>query len=526
MSELEKYEEQEYFAHIPKQSKAFADYATDVAFLWSRYIFTQRRGNLYFGFCTHCKTEYLIDRLKHNSVASCLKCGSRCTVKTSGLGRTKMIDEVYFVWYEKSISNPQILIAIGIYAIRDYRGDYHQTETAFEMKAVYIFEPGKSRMISRSAYFSRYSGEGFVGRWQKGASVHSLPESTIRTYCSHESIKVAIKDIPFRYSTWESYLEGDMVKFFDLYSKYPCIEHLTKLGVRGIVDAKLNGYSTYSAINWRGKTPQKILKVSKTDLNDIRASGVKVNPLALRLYQISKQDGSNLSMAETSKISEGYGCYLKDLQKILRWTTLRKVNLYMNKQILMKVNNKKHYYSSGDLLTTWRDYISECGQLQMDLSQEVVLFPADLYTAHQETISRIKTIEDKKFNENIRKQVKALQKYCFEDGGLQIRPVAGAEELVKEGNALHHCVGRYAEKYSKGECAIFVIRKVDAPDKPFYTVEVRAGSITQCRGLGNCSPTPEVKSFIDTFTAKKLLTKKRTRVDVTNINQQMEDVAV
>ena len=63
----------------------------------------------------------------------------------------------------------------------------------------------------------------------------------IVTYCSRDSIKKAVKGTPFQYSTYDSYIDGDMVKFFSLYARYPCVEYLTKFGMSELVEAKLIG---------------------------------------------------------------------------------------------------------------------------------------------------------------------------------------------------------------------------------------------------------------------------------------------
>ena len=46
-------------------------------------------------------------------------------------------------------------------------------------------------------------------------------------------------------------------------------------------------------------------------------------------------------------------------------------------------------------------------------------------------------------------------------------------ELVKEGSALDHCVGRngYDKKMAKEETLIFFVRKLEELDKPFVTLE-------------------------------------------------------
>ena len=85
----------------------------------------------------------------------------------------------------------------------------------------------------------------------------------------------------------------------------------------------------------------------------------------------------------------------------------------------------------------------------------------------------------------------------FEADGMKMVLPANAEDLAAEGNALHHCVGSYADRVARKECVILFLRQTEDIGKPFYTVEVRGGEVAQVRGMRNCDPTPEVEEFMD-----------------------------
>ena len=85
----------------------------------------------------------------------------------------------------------------------------------------------------------------------------------------------------------------------------------------------------------------------------------------------------------------------------------------------------------------------------------------------------------------------------FEADGMKMVLPANADDLAAEGNALHHCVGSYANRVAKRECVILFLRLTEDLEKPFYTVEVRNRQVIQVRGWDNCAPTPEVKAFMD-----------------------------
>jgi hypothetical protein len=513
--------------HFPKDlSPDIKKYADDEVFKDSRYIFTRKQGKQQYGYCTYCRTEFKTEGLRHkaNKIEkhplgdeyTCPNCKSTCTVKASGISRSYMVDKAYFVYYEKSLINPNAIIARGIYAVRDYSNDYHNVETKYFEQAWYLFEMGNSVMMSRHAY---YTYDGRMEGWHQSnnQTVFSLysrhkngcfgQEINIVTDCSLESIAMAVKYTPFQYSTWKDYNSyDDMVKFFDLYAKYPCIEYLTKLGLNKVVEDKLIGRRNYSAVHWQGKTLLKVLRLEKKEINDIRAADMVIDSLFLKLLQISKKDGSNLSLKEIKDIHQ-YAHYYDELQKMLKRTTLRKIHSFISKQY-KKHNIDKRYSSEMQVLTTWRDYINDCTTLQLDLTMESILFPPNLHKAHQNTNKQIKLKANKIFNRKISKRAKSLNKYCFEDSGLMIRPAASSLELIEEGIALNHCVGRYAESYANGRTDIFVIRKTSEPDKPYFTVEIIKERVEQVKGNKNSRATEDVDLFMKKFEEEKLGKKK------------------
>ncbi|OIJ17083.1 hypothetical protein BKP37_00650 [Anaerobacillus alkalilacustris] len=503
---LTELQEKEFFAHLPtKISKELNDYVIDQVLRRSRYIFTKRDGaKRQWGYCTHCKRHYLTDNYKHNKVVYCKHCESECTVKDSGRGRKYLADDAYLVWYEKSLIDPEAITARGLYVRRDYSGGYHNVQTDFSVQVMYFFKPGECRMIEPS----------WGGGWKERKSVFSISNSVMqhkRSHYSRGSIASAVKGTMFQYSQWEHFYHEDMVKFFALYAKYPCIEYLTKLGLSNLVNDKLVGLQMYRSINWRGKTLHKVLKVTKQELKtikDLREMNYSVDAFMLHLFQQSKRDGSNISMGEAYQLNTMIpNYYYEELQKLQRYATIGQIYHYMKKQYYGK--SKKQFSRPQDVLTTWKDYLADCRKLEMDLNQEGILYPTNLYKAHQETIKRVKYKEDQELNKKIEERLKVLEALTFTFKGLLIRPAKSTLELIEEGNALNHCVGGYAKRYANGETNLFFIRKLNMPDKPFYTIEIKNNTITQAYGNKNVAPTKQVEKFIDHFKAEKLAKKSK-----------------
>jgi len=509
-------EQQDFFAHFTEKiSQELVDYVTNNVFRYSRYIFVWREKKTQWGHCTHCHQTVVVAEgegyLRHNATWKCPVCESEVTVKSSGISRKYMVDEAYLVWYEKSLVNPKAITMRGIHLKRDYRGDFNCVETVFRVESMYLFAPGHSeqwfqtwqgKWYKSEKIFSECSGNGF----NYNHSMYRVP-----LHVPEECIARAVKGTPFQYSTWKTYFDGDMVRFFDLFTKYPCIEYLTKTGFKEVVRAKLNGWKTYGVINWRAKSLPAVLRMTKHDLKNLRASNHQfLDTYLLYLIQTAKKDGSKLSMDELKRIwADLPEMYERDLRKALQKATLQKLYAYFNKQ----QKRIEFLTSVSAVLLMWNDYIRDCVELGFDLSVETVLFPSNLHLAHEITTRQVNVKKNEKSIAGFNARSKALEKLSFAAQGFFVRPVASQEELITEGKTLKHCVGGYADSHVKGQCGILLLRKVDDPDTPFYTIEIRGTMIAQCYGYKNCAPTPEVAAFIKSFTAEKLTKKETARIE-------------
>jgi len=506
----------EFSKHFSTEiSKSLARYVNETVFKSSRYLFVKTVAGVQFAYCTYCNKQHRTEeRLKHKQLdpVKCPHCKSECKVRGAGISRKYMVDRAVLVWYEKSLVNPQAITARIISVVRNYSGDFKTVKTEFNCSYEYLFEPGRSLWASRwehskpnpkitSAFDRFYSGYGTWPKFRSNANIHR-----------------AVKGTPFQYSTWEKYVRyqnkdyvSDMVHFFDLAARYPCIEYLTKIGMQEMVWAKLYNNPTHGAINWNGKTLPKVLRITKQDIKEVRASGLVFKPHHLRYFQTARKKGLDISISEAFVLAgleySGYQDYYKIA---LTFGSEQKVIKYFLKQI-----RKGHYAEATDVLVDWRDYRRQCAELGIDLKEEHNLFPNDLYAAHTKLTHRIKIKQDELINLKIQQRIHALDKLTFEWNGYLIRPAQSSIELFEEGKRLKHCVGSYAKDYAEGKKDIFLIREIEKPNIPFYTMEVQGNKVVQCRGLRNCSMTDDVKRLVEQFISQKLNPKKnRIKVGV------------
>ncbi|QCT02706.1 hypothetical protein E6C60_1991 [Paenibacillus algicola] len=516
-------EYKDFTKHFPEKiSVQLEKYVTETVLVDSRYLFVKTVSSVQFAYCTHCKKTHQTEkRLRHKQVerAICPKCESKCSIRAAGISRNRMCDYAVLVWYEKSLQDPQAIIARVLNVRRDYSGDFKQVRTEYSCNHMYLFECG------RSTYF------GYQGN--RAQSVYSAFDrfyagyGNWRRFMSQENVQDAVQGTPFQYSTWEKYTKyrnqdytSDMIEFFDLAARYPCIEYLTKLGFSTIIWAKLYKEHTCGAINWNGQTIDKVLRLNKSELKELRSLGIELTPRELRTYQKARNSGFRIGFLDAKALSDLehsiYQDYIKEFQK---YTSTKEIYKYVLKQLQLKGSN---YRQASTALSDWRDYRLQCLDFNIDLSKEKNLFPKELHTAHMKLTKRLKMKADRELNKKIEARLPELNQYCFEKNGFMIRPAVSTMELFEEGKVLQHCVGGYSDRYALGHTDILFVRRIEDPDKSFYTMEIQKGTLIQCRGYKNKDMSEDVRRFVDSFKLSVLTRKKKSQVKMNN----MREVAV
>lgn len=101
-----------------------------------------------------------------------------------------------------------------------------------------------------------------------------------------------------------------------------------------------------------------------------------------------------------------------------------------------------------------------------------------------------------------------LDNLSFSNEEFLIEPLRTVQDFLNESSALNHCVKTYVEQCADGKTNIFGLRKIDEPDKPYFTVNIdNRGGLIQNRGKNNCDSPKEVKAFVAKwlkFVEKKL----------------------
>lgn len=93
--------------------------------------------------------------------------------------------------------------------------------------------------------------------------------------------------------------------------------------------------------------------------------------------------------------------------------------------------------------------------------------------------------------------IPSWEKWRFQKDGLAIVLPESPDAIVKEGIELNHCVGRYIDRVMKQQTNIVFIRKEDALEESFFTVEIDPyNEVVQIHGRNNCNATDRVRKFV------------------------------
>lgn len=313
--------------------------------------------------------------------------------------------------------------------------------------------------------------------WAWAYDIHfNLDEHIVNTSYLH-------KFPEYKYSAWEEAYMG-LFKYLRLYEAYPQIEYMTKSGLQQYSDSiqilkKIGQDKNFS--KWLMRNRQQL------------SSKDYYVGVVLKAYK-SGRDIDELQKLHKFKLSFAHDNAHKALSILFDKPTMRRIEQYVFKKDVS--------------FATYKDYITACKELDLDLTEERNLLPKDFQRWHEIRIDEYatkKAMLDAEKRKELYAQFAAIaEKYL----GLQhnrndtfIAVIAKSPgELITEGEKLHHCVGRmgYEQKFVREESLIFFIREKANPDVPYVTVEYspKTKRILQLHGKNNLQPNEETTRYI------------------------------
>ena len=113
-------------------------------------------------------------------------------------------------------------------------------------------------------------------------------------------------------------------------------------------------------------------------------------------------------------------------------------------------------------------------------------FPKHVRAEHDKLSEKYKLKRNAYLAEAFGKRVNVLSSLRMDGAEYIIRCPESIEEMVHEGQTMHHCVASYTDRFADGTSLIFFMRKAKEPDNPYITMEFdKSGRLVQARKAFN-----------------------------------------
>ena len=385
--------------------------------------------------------------------------------------------------------------------------EYHSDREAslvFQEKASYIFEPGRwfNRWRSLSAYDSycgyrsnylavdgdKWCGEAgqFYCRKRAGepwqGCYYNFPFYTVMNFevLDHSFLKFSQVE---RYGMRKIHRRRFM-RYLCLCCEYPSLEIAARTNSWSLVDDFVDDEVRDVRVNWKARDPLSFFGISKNEWNLLKNCGM-----------------------DLFKLLEGIGAHYVDLKTLADFIEyVKRYDLHSGKRILDAsditgrsfARTVRYLYTNGLGYSEYCDYVNMAHRLGYDLKEDLVCFPRDLAKAHNLALDNYNLLEQEVLFKRGSKKDKTRSKlYTFTDGTFFVRLPETLQEIVEEGNKLHHCVGSYAARHFNFETTILFFRSCKKPDTSLYTIEMNNRNLVQVQGKNHCA--------VKTFAEKKFL---------------------
>lgn len=323
-------------------------------------------------------------------------------------------------------------------------------------------------------------------KWYESEDWGLQDDKYFNIYCPVLNVEYALKFPEYHYSAIDRYRYCDTFKYLRLYEKYPQAEMLVKFG--------LSEYATSVQILRKVGKDKRFRKWLINRRNEIRYGGYYVGTLLIA-YKTGKP------FEQVQKLeSEKKSFYRQDAYKNIKglFKTDKEVTEFM-----------EYISAQNTNLSSYSDYLYACNYLGLDMTLPKNRLPHNFKRWHDIRIDEYHTAKALKDAEERKalyaKFASVAEKYLplqKDDKNAFVIVIARSpQDLIREGDILHHCVGRmnYDQKFAREESLIFFVRNIAEPDTPFVTLEysLKNRKVLQCYGEHDTRPDDSVLNFVN-----------------------------
>lgn len=445
-------------------------------------------------FCTSCRGHF-VRPLKEGPASHwifCPVCHDAVTPKRWGDGNAKFLaaEAFLFSFFLRGRGREVWLVSLQV------RMNPHFLESKYsgrEVSRIVFYEGGAKRWKFDFMDNVRPVKRIAMPRWQYGCYGGAYP-----SYLAIDSAELRGSCLEYSCLDSANYALEDLAAYLALYCRYPAaVEHLVKRGfIFWLRERENRGGALFQRlINLRADSPKKLFRgLDRADLRvllDAEASlGSALFYRELRRAGAGRADKDSVFFAMTASAV---------LHEFSQFSALcadfgespKEVRKYIERQA-RRADQTLHA-----ALTELRDYREQLDRLGLDGGQ----LPPDLHEAHARLSERERRLLKRGKNEKFRTRRRLLAWMKWKWGGMFIRPIDSAEEIVREGEEQDNCVAGYANRHADGKTIIMVLRKCSEPRKPWHTVEIDPKTLEcrQCYAAHNHKRTPEAAEFMDKY---------------------------
>lgn len=487
-----------------------------------------RKGNTR-GICHCCGQEVRAkygQRFRQNEVTHCPNCGEivTCYLNTSDRFKVDFVNNIATI---QKGTDGKTLFVRQWHILRDHTARWRDIPGQLKEVCRYAIRGCHGAKWQREAkencFMNTYRYN--LKNWTRVNNLSEVYDGGYYFYCP-ENWQSILSGTSLQYCNLAEYDGGpdtltrnrNVIRFLMDWARYPMVEKFWKAGYTHIVYERIFGIGKElrNTVLWSRpgfrqalRFPQRLLKLhapeewTMKDLQKVTELWAEVRAGRLREADLPELARSMVRM-EDIQDALGHASVHKILQYVSRCVEEERARWLRENAEAEKQGRSYYMRKDFDTPHTYRDYLKDCVKLHLNLDDPEVLFPKNLNAAHARTIAQVKYKESQISREQFAQQVKRLQWMAWERDGLLIRPPADGAELIAEGRYLHHCVGGYIDRMAAGKTTILLIRRADAPDIPFYTLEWLDGKVQQCRTLRNASYTEDeqVLAFVNAWIEK------------------------
>lgn len=309
----------------------------------------------------------------------------------------------------------------------------------------------------------------------------------------------------------------DMTQYLKVIAKYPQTEYLEKAGLEEIVLDKMYHRTNYIYPNWNASDLPGFLGIDQNDVNKLKQWGYISCSTNIGAFKAIRKHHKNVTKKMLETVINARYDVRNMWARYCRKQDPYKLCKYVEKQMRAYAPQCHVGMYGPSPSNIYSDYISQIKELGYNMNDEYNLYPPDLAKAHDRVSKEFREYLDKKSAEEnkrkdavYKKRLEKLSKWEWSDGTYLIRPLEGIADFKAEGRNNKNCVAGYFQKCADGKTNVFVIRRCDAPDTSYVTLELSNDKeIRQCEQTGNTVPPEEVINFAHEWL--KTVVKKRKK---------------